>query len=97
MDLPPALYVPTDGGFRATALAIGPWDPGLQHAGPPAALLAREAERAGGIENGQTVRLAFDILAPVPVGPVQLRPPSSGRAGAWSWSRRSWTAGTGAR
>ena len=44
MDVPRALYVPTDDGFEATALTIGPWDPRLQHAGPPAALLAREAE-----------------------------------------------------
>src|SRR4051794_12178583 len=73
MDLPGALYVPTDDGFVATALPIGPWDAGLQHAGPPAALLLREAERASGIANGQTVRLAYDIFAPVPVGPVRLR------------------------
>src|SRR3954468_7595766 len=73
MDLPGALYVPTDDGFVATALTIGPWDAGLQHAGPPAALLLREAERASGIAGGQTVRLAFDIFAPVPVGPVRLR------------------------
>jgi len=73
MDLPRALYVPTDGGFEATALTIGPWDPGLQHAGPPAALLLREVERAGGIEGGQATRLAYDILGPVPVGPVRVR------------------------
>jgi hypothetical protein len=73
MDVPRALYVPTDDGFEATALTIGPWDPGLQHAGPPAALLAREVERAGGIEGGQSVRLAYDILGPVPVGPVNVR------------------------
>ena len=72
MDLPSALYEPVDGGYRATALTIGPWDPGLQHAGPPAALLAREAERVSGIDGGQTVRLAYDILGPVPVGPVQV-------------------------
>jgi hypothetical protein len=72
MDLPPALYLPRDGGYEATALTIGPWDPGLQHAGPPAALLAREAERASGIPGGQTVRLAYDIFAPVPVGPVRV-------------------------
>jgi len=78
MELPASLYVPTDGGspvatgYEATALTIGPWDPGLQHAGPPAALLLREAERAGGIDGGQTVRLAYDIFAPVPVGPVQV-------------------------
>jgi hypothetical protein len=76
---PSALYVPNGDGFLATDLTIGPWDPGLQHAGPVAALLAREAERVTGIPDGQTVRLAFDILAPVPVGPVrvdarQLRP-----------------------
>ncbi|WP_040338762.1 thioesterase family protein [Candidatus Blastococcus massiliensis] len=73
MELPGALYVPTAEGFTATALTIGPWDPGLQHAGPPAALLAREAERAGGIDGGQTVRLNYDILGPVPVGPVRIR------------------------
>ena len=69
---PSALYVPDGDGFRATDLTIGPWDPGLQHAGPVAALLAREAERVTGIPDGQTVRLAFDILAPVPVGPVRV-------------------------
>src|SRR3954469_17586744 len=73
MDLPASLYVPVDGGCRATALTIGPWDRGLQHAGPPAALRAREAERAGAIEGGQAVRLAYDIFAPVPVGPVRVR------------------------
>jgi Thioesterase-like superfamily len=78
MDLPPALYLPRDDGasdaatFDATALTIGPWDPGLQHAGPVAALLARQAERAGGIAGGQTVRLAYDIFAPVPVAPVRV-------------------------
>lgn len=72
MDLPTALYVPTDDGFEATALTIGPWDPAFQHAGPPAALLARAVERAGGIGGGQTVRLAYDILGPVPVGPVRI-------------------------
>jgi Thioesterase-like superfamily len=70
MDLPTALYEPVDGGYLATALTIGPWDPRLQHAGPPAALLAREAESVSGIADGQTVRLAYDILGPVPVGPV---------------------------
>jgi hypothetical protein len=73
MELPAALYEATDDGYLATALTIGPWDAGLQHAGPPAALLLREAERAGAIEDGQTVRLAYDIFAPVPVGPVRVR------------------------
>ncbi len=72
MELPPALYLPTEDGFEATALTIGPWDPAFQHAGPPAALLARAVQRASGIEGGQTVRLAYDILGPVPVGPVRI-------------------------
>ena len=72
MELPASLYVPVDGGYEATALTIGPWDPGLQHAGPPAALLLREAERASGIDGGQTLRMAYDIFAPVPVGPIRI-------------------------
>src|SRR4051812_37368608 len=73
MELPAALYVAAGGGYEAPALTIGPWDPRLQHAGPPAALLLREAESASGIDGGQTTRLAFDIFAPVPVGPVHVR------------------------
>src|SRR3954447_18246358 len=72
MELPASLYVAADGGYEATALTIGPWDARLQHAGPPAALLLREAEAASGIDDGQTVRLAYDIFAPVPVGPVRI-------------------------
>src|SRR4029453_15577553 len=75
MELPAALYEPTDDGYVATALTIGPWDPGLQHAGPPAALLQREAEAASGIAGAQTVRRAYDIFAPVPVGPLRVQTP----------------------
>ena len=67
MDVPRALHVPTDDGFEATALTIGPWDPGLQHAGPPAALLAREVERRR--DRGR------------PVGAAGLRHPRSGAGG----------------
>ena len=73
MELPRALYAPDgDGWFRSSALTIGPWSADAQHGGPPAALLARAVGRAGGIEGGQTVRLAFDILGPVPVAPVRV-------------------------
>src|SRR5579884_3406248 len=34
-----------DGRFVASELARGPWDPGAQHGGAPAALLMREFER----------------------------------------------------
>jgi hypothetical protein len=70
---PAALYEPGgDGRYTATALTRGPWNPDHQHAGPPAALLAREAERASGIAGGQTTRLMYDILAPVPVAAVEV-------------------------
>jgi hypothetical protein len=73
MSLPSALYVPLDDDrYEATELTIGPWSPDAQHGGPPAALLTREVERIGGIAGGQTVRLAFDILGPVPVSPVRV-------------------------
>ena len=64
MELPASLYVATDDGYEATALTIGPWDPGLQHAGPPAALLLREAERASGIAGGQTEQRAPSAVGP---------------------------------
>ena len=34
--------------------------------------MLREAEQASGIDGGQTVRLAYDIFAPVPVGPIRV-------------------------
>jgi Thioesterase-like superfamily len=71
-DLPTALYEPDDELYRPTALTRGPWDPGLQHAGPPAALLARAVERASAIDDGQTVRLTFDILRPLPIAPQRV-------------------------
>ena len=66
-DLPRALYEPDGDLLVATGLTRGPWNPDHQHAGPPAALLARAIERASGIEDGQTARLTFEILRPVPI------------------------------
>src|SRR5215208_3514719 len=71
--VPGALYE-TDGAgrFLPTELTRGPWNREHQHAGPPAALLARAVEEASTIAAGQTARLAFDILAPVPLAPLTL-------------------------
>jgi hypothetical protein len=65
--MPAALYERDGDAFVATELTRGPWDPDHQHAGPPAALLARAIEGASGIAAGQTARLSFDILAPIPI------------------------------
>jgi hypothetical protein len=68
--VPDAFYEAADGGFRATELTRGPWDPDSQHAGPPSALLGRELERLPDAEEFQLARLTFEILGPVPIGAV---------------------------
>jgi acyl-Coa thioesterase superfamily protein/acyl-CoA thioesterase superfamily protein len=67
-----AFYEKTDQGYVATELTRGPWDPGAQHAGPPSALLGREIERVPGGEGFQVARVNFEILRPVPIGPVRV-------------------------
>src|SRR5215210_5746027 len=71
-DLPGCLYEPDGDVFLPTGLTRGPWDPGFQHAGPPAALLARAVEGAAQIVPGQAARLGFDILRPVPLAPHRI-------------------------
>jgi acyl-Coa thioesterase superfamily protein/acyl-CoA thioesterase superfamily protein len=48
----------------------GPWDPGSQHAGPPAALLARALERCEPRPAAQVARVTVEILRPVPIAPL---------------------------
>jgi hypothetical protein len=67
-----AFYEISGDGFVATELTRGPWDPGAQHAGPPSALLGRELERVEGGEGFQVARVTFEILGPVPIGPVRV-------------------------
>lgn len=57
-----------DGWYRATPHTNGPWAPGLQHAGPPAALLTRAVRALPGLP----ARLSFDIFAPVPVADLHV-------------------------
>ena len=69
--MPSAFYVPQGGRFVSTELTRGPWDPDAQHAGPPAALLAREIERcpsAAGGGSWHVGRITYEILRPVPLG-----------------------------
>ncbi|MEV7614507.1 thioesterase family protein [Streptomyces sp. NPDC089799] len=56
------------GRFAATEYTRGPWDPGAQHAGPPAALLGRAVEeRPGGRTDMRLARITYEILRPVPI------------------------------
>jgi hypothetical protein len=59
--------------FRATELTRGPWDPGAQHAGPPAALLGHAIEGLPESEGFQVGRITFEILRPVPIAPVRVQ------------------------
>jgi acyl-CoA thioesterase len=68
-----AIYLP-DGQDRyaPSELARGPWDPGAQHGGAPAALLARAVEGAESVVPMDVVRLTYEFLRPVPLTPLTL-------------------------
>jgi hypothetical protein len=67
-----AFYEKRGGEFAATELTRGPWDPGAQHAGPPAALIGRAIEQLEGSEGFQVGRITFEIVRSVPIGPVRV-------------------------
>lgn len=69
-----AFYLPTSrpGVFESTGATVGPWDPNLQHGGPPSALLARAAETTESAWPGTVVRMAVEILGPVPAAEVTI-------------------------
>lgn len=67
-----AFFVPDGDEFAATELTRGPWDPDSQHAGPPAALIARAIERLPADSEMQVGRITFEILRPVPIAPVRV-------------------------
>jgi Thioesterase-like superfamily len=67
--MPEAFFLPAGPDrFRATELTRGPWDPGLQHAGPPAALLGRAVEGHGDRSGLQVARVTFEVARPLPIG-----------------------------
>jgi hypothetical protein len=72
-----AFYLPTDerDRFVATAHTQGPWDAGLQHAGPPSGLIVRAIEQVAPSVSGpaQVARLTVEILGAVPVGELRVR------------------------
>ena len=67
---------PDGGRYRALPATAGPWVPGLQHGGPPSALLIRAAERHCAHERGDAaaaltaVRAGVEFVGPVPVDEV---------------------------
>jgi hypothetical protein len=75
--VPDAFYLPTDDPdrFVATTHTEGPWGAGLQHGGPPCALVARAIERVAPSVAGpaQVARLTVEILGSVPVAELTVR------------------------
>ena len=71
---PSAFYELEGDRVVPTALTRGPWDPGAQHAGPPAALLGRTVERLGAVDDipMRVGRITYEILRPVPIAPLRL-------------------------
>ncbi|HVQ58001.1 MAG TPA: thioesterase family protein [Solirubrobacterales bacterium] len=70
--MPDSFYEQAGDGYLATELTRGPWDPGAQHAGPPAALLGRELELLPDAEDFHLARITYEILRSVPIGPVEV-------------------------
>jgi hypothetical protein len=69
--VPDAFYVPDGDVFISTEWTRGPWDPGAQHGGPPAALVGRAIEQLDP-PGFQVARFTMEILKPVPMAPLQV-------------------------
>lgn len=70
--LPEAFYIPRGSDeFDSTVATTSPWDPAMQHGGPPAALLARAVERVREDESMSIGRLTIDMLGPIPQGRIR--------------------------
>ena len=77
--MPESFYEPDGELYVATELTRGPWDPGAQHAGPPAALIGREVERLSGGRLGgeegppaQVGRITYEVVRSVPIAPLHV-------------------------
>jgi hypothetical protein len=61
-----SFFVPDGDGFIASELTRGPWDPEMQHGGPPAALLGTVLEQRHPRPEARVVRFTVEIFRPVP-------------------------------
>lgn len=58
--------------FASTRATVGPWDPSLQHGGPPIALVARTMDRLPTAPGMRLARVSVALLGPVPVDELTL-------------------------
>ena len=71
---PAALYIRRgDDTFVPTPATVGPWDPALQHGGPPAALLGRVIETLGGRTDVRVSYFSLDFFGALPLAPMTVR------------------------
>jgi Thioesterase-like superfamily len=74
LPVPDAVFIPgPDGRFEATELARGPWDPGAQHGGAPAALLMAAFEALPAPDGLQIARVTYEFMRPIPLGELDVR------------------------
>lgn len=66
-----AFYLVDRRAFIPTILTQGPWDPGAQHGGPVAGLLAAIVGATPSLAPMRLVRLTTDLLRPVPLEPLE--------------------------
>jgi hypothetical protein len=67
-----AIFERHGGAFVATGYARGPWDPGAQHGGAPAALLGGELEKHEPRPDLRIVRITYELLRAVPLGELRV-------------------------
>lgn len=67
---PEPVFVPDGDAYVPTGHARGPWDPGAQHGGAPAALLARELQRTEPGADMLVARITYEFLGAVPLEPL---------------------------
>jgi Thioesterase-like superfamily len=65
-----ALYIPDGKLYLPTHYSQGPWDPGAQFGGSPAALLATLIDTTPSLVPMQLARLTTDLMRPTPLTPL---------------------------
>ncbi len=65
-----AIYKVEGATIQTSALAGGPWDPGLQHGAAPSSLICWAVERLPSPVPMRVARLTVDLMRPVPVAPL---------------------------
>jgi hypothetical protein len=65
-----SLFVPDGDLYVPTHYCQGPWDPGAQFGGAPAALIATLVDKTPSLVPMQIARLTTDLMRPVPLTPL---------------------------